>query len=77
MKMKSRILTLCMILLSSTILFGCESNPNNQETGDIVEKIYNKGEIDQKGASINPKSIVGYVGVMKLRIQLLELLCIK
>ena len=44
MKIKSRILTLCMILLSSTMLWGCDYPPNNQETGEIVEKIYNKGE---------------------------------
>ena len=62
MKIKKRLFTFGLILVSSTMLWGCDYPPNNQETGEIVEKIYNKGEIDQKGASINPKSIVGYVG---------------
>ena len=70
MKTKKKILTLAMALLTSSMIVGCEFTPsddpnnnnNNNEPGEVVKKDYKKGEVDQKGASINPKSIVGYVG---------------
>ncbi len=61
MRIKFRLFTLLLLAFSLAIMSGCDDETKTTQTSNTI-KIYKKGEVNQNNASINPKSIVGYVG---------------